>query len=55
MDDAVPGEVEVPDHDLLHVLAGLVLAEALLNHLAEVIIAELSDDVGIVLGGEDVV
>lgn len=55
VDDAVPGEVEVPDHDLLHVLAGLVLAEALLDDLAEVIIAELSDDVGIVLGGEDVV
>lgn len=55
MDDVIFGEVEVAKDDLLHVLAGLVLRESLLDDLAEIVVAELGDDIGVVLGGEDIV
>ena len=55
MYDVVLGEVEVALEDLLHVLGGLLLGEPLLDDLAEIAIAEFSDDVGIILGGEDIV
>lgn len=55
MYDVIFGEVEVPKYDLLHVPTGLVLREPLLDDLAEIVIAELGDDIGIILGGEDIV
>lgn len=54
MNDALLGKVVVSLHDLLHITTGLVLRESLLDHFAEIGVAKFSDDVGIVLGGEDI-
>lgn len=54
MDDIFLGEVEVPLDHLAHIRTGLVLGKPLLDHFAEIRVAELGDDVGIILGGEDI-
>lgn len=54
MDDVFLGEVIISLQNLLHVGTGISLCEPFLNNFTKVWVAKLSDDVRIVLGGEDI-
>lgn len=54
MNNILFGEIVVSLYDLLHISARLVLGESFFDNLAEIRVAKLSNDIGIVLGSEDI-
>ena len=54
MDNAPALKLQVAFDDLLHESKGLLFGGRLLDAFAEVSVAEFSDEVGIVLGGVDI-
>lgn len=55
MYDILPCEIEIASNDLPHTRGGLLLGEPLLYLFAKIRITQLRDDIGVILGGEDIV